>query len=128
MRVALKPSLLLALAALALGAPGLAMSESAQQNIKSAKAALARGDGIAAEAELQRAATGGAARQELAASMGEALIAQGELDKARGWLAPGQFAKGEEAYGWRMLALLERLQGNLPAAGKALDRGLAAAP
>ncbi len=128
MRVALKPSLVLAVAALALAAPGLAIPDGAQENFKSAKSALARGDGIAAEAELQRAAKAGASRVDLAAAMGEALIAQGDLKKAREWLGPGQFAKGDQAYGWRMLALLERLQGNLPAAGKALDRGLAEAP
>lgn len=128
MRFALKPSLLLAVAALALGAPGMALPDGAQESFKAAKAAMARGDGIAAEAELQRAAKAGASRIELAASMGEALIAQGEWDEAREWLGPGQFAKGEQAYGWRMLGLLERLQGNLPAAGQALDKGLAAAP
>lgn len=128
MHFALKPRLLLAAAALALGAPGLAIPDSAEKSFTAAKAALARGDGIAAEAELQRASKAGASRPELAAAMGEALIAQGDLAEARKWLGPGQFAKGEAAYGWRMLALLERLQGNLPAAGKALDQGLAAAP
>ncbi|MEY4953414.1 MAG: hypothetical protein RL299_1838 [Pseudomonadota bacterium] len=126
MRFALKP--VLAVAVLALAAPGLAMPESAEANFKAAKNALGRGDGIAAEVELQRAAKSGASRAELSASMGEALIAQGEWDKAREWLASGQFAKGEEAYGWRMLGMLERLQGNLPAAGKALDQALAKAP
>lgn len=128
MRAAPKPLLLLAVAALALSAPGLAMPESAEGSFKAAKAALDRGDGIAAEAELERAASAGANRTELAASMGEALLAQGEFDEARKWLGPGQFAKDDMAYGWRMLALLERRQGNLPAAGKALDQGLAVSP
>lgn len=128
MRFAVKPTLLLAAAALALGAPGMAMPAGAAQSFNAAKTALARGDGIAAEADLQRAAKAGASRTELAAAMGEALIAQGELAEAREWLGPGQFAKGDEAYGWRMLAMLERLQGNLPAAGKALDLGLAGSP
>lgn len=128
MRFVRKPSLLLAVAALMLGVPGQAMPQGAQVNFKRASAALARGDGIAAEAELQRAAAAGAKRPEIAAAMGEALIAQGELDKAREWLGPGQFARDQAAYGWRMLALLERMQGNLAAAGKALDQGLTAAP
>lgn len=126
MRFALKP--MLAIAVLALGAPGLAMPNDAEGNFKAAKTALARGDGIAVEVELQSAAKAGASRTELSASMGEALIAQREWGKAREWLGPGQFAKGEEAYGWRMLGLLERLQGNLPAAGKALDQALTMAP
>lgn len=128
MRFAPKLTLLLAAAAMVLGAPGLAMPEGAEANFKAARTALARGDGIAAEAELQRAAKAGASRTDLAAAMGEALIAQGEWAEARGWLGPGQFAKGQEGYGWRMLALLERLQGNLAAAGKALDQGLAGSP
>ena len=128
MRPGFKPALLLAVAALTLGAPGRAMPDGAQESYKRAVANLAKGDGIGAEADLQRAASAGATRTELAAAMGEALIAQGELDRAREWLGPGQFAKNDAAYGWRMLALLERLQGNLPAAGRALDRGLAAAP
>ena len=90
--------------------------------------ALLRGDGIAAEAELQRAAQSGASKPELAAAMGEALIDQGELERARGWLATGQFAADHAAYGWRMLGLLERMGGNLDAAAKAFDHGLAAAP
>lgn len=113
---------------LAIAGPLAAMPEAAQQSFASARSALARGDGIAAEADLRRAGAAGASRIELAATMGEAMIAQGELAKAREWLAPGQFAKGEEAYGWRMLALLERVSGNLPAAGRALDRGLSANP
>lgn len=111
-----------------LATPLLAMPDDARGNLDKARVALSRGDGIAAEADLQRALSGGATRPELAADMGEALIQQGEGSRAREWLAPGQFAKGEEARGWRLLALLERLDGNLPAAGAALDRALAAAP
>ena len=128
MAKAARSRLLLGLAALVLAVPVQAMPDSANGHFRSAIAALARGDGIGAETELRLAATSGASRSELAAAMGEALIIQGELDKARDWLGPGQFAKHEQAYGWRMLALLERLQGHLPAAGQALDRGLAAAP
>ena len=112
----------------ALSAPGRAMPDAAQASFAAATKALARGDGIAAEAELQRAAQAGARRPELAAAMGEALIDQGAFDQARDWLAPGQFAPGKAAHGWRMLGQLERLSGNLAAAGKAFDRALIAAP
>ena len=114
--------------ALAAGAPGQAMPDPAKAHRDSAGKALLRGDGIAAEAELKRASASGASKPELAAAMGEALIDQGELERARGWLAPGQFAPDQAAYGWRMLGLLERMGGNLDAAAKAFDHGLAAAP
>ena len=115
-------------AVLALSAPGRALPDAAQGSFAAATKALARGDGIAAEAELQRAARAGARKPELAAAMGEALIDQGAFGKARDWLAPGQFTPGEAAHGWRMLGKLERLSGNLAAAGKAFDRALLAAP
>lgn len=118
----------LPLALALLAAPLAAMPEAAGSNLETARAALARGDGIAAEADLQRALGAGANRTEIAADMGEALLQQGNRAKAREWLAPGQFAKGEAPRGWRLLALLERLDGNLPAAGKALDKALAIAP
>ncbi|WP_374529468.1 tetratricopeptide repeat protein [Novosphingobium sp.] len=113
---------------LALAAPGLALPGAAEAPMKAAYAALAHGDGIAAEAELEKAQTAGASREDVAAAMGEALLAQGENARAREWLGPGQFAKGQEAFGWRTLGRLERLDGNLPAAGQALDRALSFAP
>ena len=112
----------------ALSAPGWALSDAAQVSMAAANQALARGDGIAAEADLHRAAQAGASRPELAAAMSEALIDQGAFAKARAWLAPGQFAASEAARGWRMLGKLERLSGNLPQAGKAYDRALVLAP
>ena len=119
-------SVLLALSAslLALAAPGQAMPGAAQDSFAAATKALARGDGIAAEADLQRALQAGASKSEIAAAMGEALIDQGAIDKAREWLAPGQFSPAEAGHGWRMLGMLERLTGNLGAAGKAYDQAL----
>lgn len=119
---------LLPLVLLALPIPLLAVPEAAQKNIAKAQAALSQGDGIAAEAELDRALKAGARKPDVAADMGEALLQQGERQKARKWLAPGQFAKNEEGRGWRLLGLLERQEGNLPAAGRALDKALAVAP
>ena len=127
--MARRTTLFAAVAALVgLGAPGQAMPGAAKEAISRASKALARGDGIAAEAELQRALQGGAAKPDVAAAMGEALIDQGAMDKAREWLGPGQFAPAEAGHGWRMLGQLERLAGNLGAAGKAFDHALVAAP
>ena len=127
--MARRPILLAAAASLiVLGAPGQAMPDSARNSFAAATKALARGDGIAAEAELQRAAQAGASKPEIAAAMGEALIDQGAMDKAREWLAPGQFSPAESGHGWRMLGKLERLAGNLGAAGKAYDQALKSAP
>lgn len=116
------------LVALLLAAPLTALPDAAKPPMQAAHAALDRGDGIAAEAELVRAREAGAARDELAAAMGEALLQQGETVRARQWLADGKFAKGTEGYGFRMLGWLERIDGNLPAAGGALDRALAFSP
>ena len=113
---------------LTLSIPGGALPDAARASFDAATRSLARGDGIAAEAELQRAARAGASRAELAAAMGEALIDQGALDKARDWLGPGQFSPSEAAYGWRMLGRLERLSGHLAQAGQAFDRALLLTP
>lgn len=96
--------------------------------VAEAQGALEKGDGIAAEAELRRALDAGASRAVVAAAMGDALLRQGSLEKAREWLGPGQFAAGQESYGWRMLGRLERAAGNLPAAGAAYDRALQFTP
>lgn len=106
-------------------APLGAVPDVAQGDLDRARIALARGDGIAAEADLRRAQGAGAEPREISVDMGEALIQQGERRKAREWLQGGEFPRGEEARGWRLLAMLERLDGNLPAAGQALDRALA---
>ncbi len=64
-------------------------------------------------------------RDALAARIGEALLVQGQRGKAREWLEPGKFSSHEAAHGYRMLGLLERLDGNFSAAGKAYDRAIA---
>lgn len=113
---------------LLLAAPLGALPGDAEVRIKAAATALAKGDGIAAEAELDRALEAGAAKPDVAASMGEALIVQGQLVRAREWLEPAQFSPVSAAYGWRMKGLLERREGNLAAAGSAYDRALALTP
>ncbi len=115
-------------AMLTLAAPGAALPDAAKNYMVAADKALARGDGIAAEAQLQRALSAGATRPEVAAAMGEAMLDQHDLAKARAWLGPGQFAKGTQAQGWRLLGLLERMDGNLAAAGKAFDHAMEANP
>ncbi len=114
--------------ALAAAGPGGADDSRASVELAKAKAALSRGDGIAAEIALKQAAQAGAAKNALAADMGEALLDQGKLEKAREWLGPADFAPAEALHGMRMLALLETKQGNLIGAGKALDRALALDP
>lgn len=122
----MKRSILFAVALAA--APALAAPEIADQALTRARAALARGDGIAADADLQRALAAGASRTDIAASMGQAKLLQGDRGKAREWLGPRQFAPDEQALGWRMVGILERTDGNLPAAGRAFDRALMIAP
>ena len=109
-------------------APSGAIGPEAAKYMAEATEALDKGDGIAAEADLRRALDAGADRAEVAAAMGDAFIKQGAPDKAREWLAPGQFAAGQESYGWRMLGRLEKNLGHLPAAGQAYDRALKYAP
>lgn len=119
---------LVALGLLALSLPLAAMPEAARRHSDTAASALRRGDGLAAEIELKAALKSGAAKADVAAAMGSALLVQGNLGGARQWLAPGQFAKGTEAQGWIALGRLERLQGHLPAAGAAYDKALAVTP
>ena len=119
---------LVALGALALSPPLAAMPEAAQQHSDVADRALRRGDGLAAEIELKGALKAGATKPDVAASMGEALLLQGNFGAARQWLAAGTFGKGTEARGWTALGKLERAQGNLPAAGAAFDKALRLTP
>ena len=105
-----------------------AWADSVSDLMNRARSALAKRDGIAAEADLRRIMVQGASKDAVAARMGEALIYQGERKKAREWLSAGQFAKGEEAWGFRMLGQLERIEGNLPAAGQAYDQALRFTP
>ncbi len=117
-----------ATALIALTLPAAAHPEAAAHALVKARLAVQHGDGIAAEVLLKQALTSGAGKADVAALMGEALLDQGEPDRAREWLGPGEFAKGDAAYGWRMLGQLERIQDNFAAAAKAYDKALAANP
>lgn len=112
-----------ALAAL-LGGSGDAADTAAEQHRARAVSALAQGDGVAAQVELGRALGSGAARDDVAAAMGEALLAQDDLTAARIWLGPQKFAFGEAGRGFRALGVLERRAGHLPEAGRAFDQAL----
>ena len=113
---------------LAIGAPAAADDDPTRTVLRDAHVALGRGDGIAAEAALRKALNAGVPRNAVAARMGEALLDQGDLRKAREWLGPAAFAPAEAAHGWRMLGRLEMAAGNLPVAGKAFDRVLQLTP
>lgn len=108
--------------------PGLGDRPAREASIDAARAALTRGDGIDAEMKLRAALASGAARRDVAAWMGKAFLEQEDLGKARTWLAPGDFAPGTEADGWRALGLLEKLQGHLPESGRAYDKALRLIP
>ncbi|GMN12481.1 tetratricopeptide repeat protein [Altererythrobacter sp. MTPC7] len=109
------------------GALALAGCEdSAEQQPAADKAAmaLARGDGFAAEDALREQLRSGAARETVAAAMGEAELQQGQLAEARKWLGPGRFTEDTAGRGFLMLGRLEMRAGNLPAAGTAYDQAL----
>jgi len=97
-------------------------------SIEAARAALRKGDGVAAEMDLRRAADAGVPTPEIAALMGEAYLIQGDLAAARQWLAPGDFAPGDRRYGFHMLARLELAEGDFPAAEAAFAHALEGNP
>ncbi len=114
--------------ALALALGGCGQGSQGQGTIDEARQALSRGDALGAEIILQQELDGGTPREQLAALLGEAALAQGKLADARAWLASGEFDEPTRAHGFHMLGRLEMRSGNLPAAGSAFDRALASAP
>jgi tetratricopeptide (TPR) repeat protein len=126
-RPRLRP-LVAALLLAGLAGAGQADEGLAANHLKQALAALAKGDGIAGEMALRKAMAAGLPREAVAARMGEAFLDQGDLDKAREWLAPGRFTPDEAPHGFRVLGRLEMASGNLPAAGRAFDAALKLTP
>lgn len=108
--------------------PGAADATLAESLLRDGRTALARGDGVAAEIALRKALAAGAARESVAARMGEAYLDQGDLRQARGWLGPARFSAGEAAHGWRMLGRLELAEGHPDLAGRAFDAALKRTP
>ena len=112
-------------------APASAASETGDgpdQSVESARAALARGDAIAAEVELRRALAAGAGDDAVAAFMGEAYLMRGDMLAARHWLGKGRFTAATRGHGYRMLGRLELQEGNLGDAAQAYDKALESLP
>jgi tetratricopeptide (TPR) repeat protein len=105
-----------------------AASASPVSPLHEADAALARRDGIAAEAAARRALDAGVPRGEVAARIGEAELLQGDLGDARRWLAAGEFSDATRQRGFHALGGLEMAEGDLAAAARAFDRALASGP
>lgn len=93
--------------------------------VAKAQAALAKGDGIAAEAPLREAVRNGAKADAVRAELGAALLLQGDRRAARAMLYGGDFAPASAARGWHARGRLELAEGNFPQAGQAFDRALA---
>lgn len=93
-----------------------------------ARAALAGGDGLAAEVAARAAFDAGAPRDTVAALMGEAELLQGDLADARAWLGAGRFSPATAQRGFHALARLEMIEGQREAAAHAFDRALEAGP
>ena len=108
--------------------PAQADSGVVDRSLAGARTALAAGDGIAAQALLREAQVAGANDDDVRALMGEALLAQDDLAKAREWLAPANFSSPTRVLGLRMLGRLEMRERHLPQAGAAFDRALTTGP
>jgi tetratricopeptide (TPR) repeat protein len=108
--------------------PAQADSGALDRALGSARTALAAGDGIAAQARLREALAAGGSDDDVRALMGEALLAQDDLPKAREWLVVERFSPPSRALGLRMLGRLELRERHLPEAGAAFDQALAVAP
>ena len=118
LRVLLTAGALLSLVSAAAAVPG-------DDPLAAAEAAVARGDGMAAEVAAGRALKAGAAREEVAALAGEGELLQGDLAAARGWLEPARFSAASRGRGFQALGRLELLEGNLAGAARAFDSALA---
>ena len=116
----------LALLVLAAAAPvrGDATDDALDAALSKAQAALAKGDGIAAEAPLRSAVRRGASPDAVRAELGEALLIQGDRREARKILYGGEFRRESAAHGWHLRGRLELEEGHLPEAGQALDQSL----
>lgn len=115
-----------ALLVLALAAPvrGDASGDALNSALEKARAALAKGDGIAAEAPLRSVLRNGVATDAVRAQLGEALLIQGDLREARKVLYGGDFVSQSAGQGWHMRGRLELAEGHLPKAGQAFDQAL----
>jgi tetratricopeptide (TPR) repeat protein len=115
-----------ALAVLLLAAP--VRGDVPDDLLAKAQAALAKGDGIAAEAPLRAAMRQGASEDEVRAELGEALLLQGDRREARKVLYGGDFRQDSAAHGWQLRGRIELIEGRLLAAGQAFDQSYHLAP
>lgn len=92
--------------------------------VEAAREHLAAGRPGDAQIILKRLIADGTDAAEVAAYLGEAGLARGDIDDARRWLVPERFAAGTEAHGFRMLGRLAMAEGRLPDAGRSFDRAL----
>nr|WP_237438240.1 tetratricopeptide repeat protein [Alteraurantiacibacter buctensis] len=96
----------------------------ADDAVAEARAALERGDGVAAEVVGKQALDQGAPRTAVAAYIGEGELLQGDLAEAREWLGEGGFDAASHDRGFVALAKLEIAAGNFAAAEAAFDQVL----
>ncbi|MFN3455980.1 MAG: tetratricopeptide repeat protein [Novosphingobium sp.] len=115
-----------ALAALALSGP--VRGDVPADLLAKAQTALAKRDGIAAEAPLRAAMRQGASIDDVRVELGEALLLQGDRREARKVLYGGDFRAGSSAHGWQLRGRIELIEGRLAAAGQAFDQSFRLAP
>lgn len=115
-----------ALMALALGGP--VRGDVPADLLAKARAAIAKRDGIAAEAPLRAALQQGATADDVRAELGEALLLQGDRREARRVLYGGNFRPENAAHGWQLRGRIEMVEGRLAAAGAAFDQSWRIAP
>lgn len=113
----------LAALSLAVGTPAILTAQAeGNSSLEEARAAISRGDGIAAELAGKRAITEGVSQSAAAALIGEGELLQGDFRDAREWLGSGDFDDDNWERGFHALARLEMAQGNHDAAALAFDR------
>jgi tetratricopeptide (TPR) repeat protein len=113
---------------LALFCAGTVRGDAPRDLLAEARAALDRGDAISAEVRLRSALKSGVPADTVRASLGQALLLQGNLSAARETLYAGDFAPASAAQGWHQRGRLELAEGRLPEAGIAFDRSYRLAP
>lgn len=104
-----------------------AMASPAGDALTQAETALSRGDGLAAETALERAAKAGASSGDIAALRGEAAFLQGDIEEARRYLVPARLNGPYRVRGLRVLARVEQQHGDIDAAAAALQLALRSA-
>lgn len=115
-----------ALVALVLGGP--VRGDVPADLLAKARDAIAKRDGIAAEAPLRAAMRKGASADDVRAELGEALLLQGDRREARKVLYGGDFRADSAAHGWQLRGRIELMDGRLAAAGQALDQSYRLSP